>query len=434
MNLRKFKLIGKKLNNIKIITSYKHLILILFLLSNTIVGKVFANENYILSTVNKLPITKIDVINRAKLISFSIEKDLKFKNLDSFYNQAIKTLTNDRIIESAGLKLNKNMNKITSKQAYQLTLKEFDNSENKLKEFIDKLSIPKSTIVNKFKSQIIWSTVLRDKFKLEIENTEKKSKEIFRKQVAHSKKNLYDLAEIVFEKKGNNQLLANINLALKQGSNFLDIAKQVSISGSAKLNGKIGWHIYENLPNYIVDKKIQPKEGDIISFPLKDEIRIIKILVKRTKGRLSEIESKVILAQINFQINFQQKSEVYSDVKERLTKLLNKKMNCNNLKKINNKNNKDINLKVDSNRIADLNPNIQKIIKNKKLFEISKPIYAGNNGYIYITCDKKKAKLVKLNSSQIKKNIMEKQFVIFSEKLIKKLNKQASIVKIIKIK
>ena len=112
MNLKKFKWIGKKLDYIKIITSYKYLILILFLLSNIFCSKIFANENYVLSTVNNLPITKFDVINKAKIISFSIDQDLKFKNLPSFYNQSLKTLTNERIIEANGLQINKNINKI----------------------------------------------------------------------------------------------------------------------------------------------------------------------------------------------------------------------------------------------------------------------------------------------------------------------------------
>ena len=421
------------MNNIKIITSYKNLILILLFLSNTFFGKIFANENYVLSTVNKLPITKIDVINRAKLISFSIDQDLKFKNLPSFYNQSLKTLTNERIIEANGLQINKNIIKIVSKKAYQLALQDFDNSENKLNKFIDKLSISKSTIVDKYKSQLIWSAVLRDTFKFEIKKIEEKSEEIFRKKEAQDKKNLYDLAEIVLEKKGNTQLLKNINLALKQGSSFLEIAKQVSISSSAKFNGKIGWKTYQNLPNYIVNKKIVLKEGDIIAFPVKDKIRIIKVLVKRNNGKLSQIENNIQIAQINFQINFKKKSDAYIYVKERINKLLNKKSNCNNLKKINNKKNKNFNLKLFNTRIADLSPSIQKLINNKKLYEISKPIYAGNNGYTYIMCDQKKAKLVRTNSAQIKKDIMEKQFLIFSEKLIKKLNKKANIVNIEKI-
>ena len=434
MNLKKFKLIGKKLNNIKIITTYKYLVLIFFLLSNTFFGKTFANDNYVLSTVNNLPITKFDVINRAKIISFSIDQDLAFKNLKNFYNQSLKILTDERIIEASGVLINKNINKILYNQAYQLTLQNFDNSENKLNEFIDKLSIPKSTIVDKFKSKLIWSTVIRDRFKIEIKNIEKKSKEIFRQQTARSKITLYDLAEIVLEKKGNAQVLQNINLALKQGSSFLDIATQVSTSSSAKLKGKIGWKTYENLPTYIVNKKIEINEGDIISFPVKDKIKIIKILVKRNNGMLSEIENEVLLAQVNFQVNFQDKRLAYIDVKERLAKLLSKKVNCNNLKKLNNNNNIDLNLNVINSRIADLSPSIQRIIKNKNLYEISKPIYVGNNGFIYITCNKKRATLVKSNFTQIKKNIMEKQFRIFSAKLIKKLNKHASIVSIEKIK
>ena len=422
------------MNNIKIITSYKHLILIFFLFSNIIFGKVFANENYVLSTVNKLPITKIDVVNRAKLISFSIDQDLKFKNLKKFYNQSFKTLTNERIIEATGLQINKNINKIVYKQAYLLTLQDFDNSENKLNQFINKLSIQKSTIVDKYKSQLIWNTILRDRFKIEIENIDEKSKIIFKKQEAQKKKNLYDLAEIVLEKKDNAQLLQNINIALKQGSNFLDIAKQVSISSSAKLGGKIGWKTYENLPKYIIDKKIKIKEGDIISFTVNDKIKIIKILVKRNKGGLSDIENKVLLAQINFKLNFQQKREAYIDVKKRLTKLLNKRINCDNLKKINNKNNEDLKLKIINSRIADLSPNIQRVIKNKKLYTISDPIFNGNNAYTYIACDKKKAEPIKNNSVEIKNDIMDKQFLIFSEKLIKKLNKQANIINIEKIK
>jgi len=276
-------------------------------LSNTLCSKIFANENYVLSTVNNLPITKFDVINKAKIISFSIDQDLKFTNLKSFYNQSLKTLTDERIIEASGLLINKNINKIVYNQAYQLTLQDFDNSENKFNEYIDKLSIPKSTIVDKFKSQLIWSAVLRDTFKIEFQDIDKKSKEIFRKQTARSKITLYDLAEIVLEKKGNAQLLKNINLALKQGSSFLDIAKQVSISSSAKFKGKIGWKTYENLPTYIVNEKLDINEGDIISFPVKDRIRIIKILVKRNNGMLSEIENKVLLAQVNFKVNFQDK-------------------------------------------------------------------------------------------------------------------------------
>ena len=60
------KIIDKTLN-------FKLLIIIVFL-CNFFASKAFSEENFIVSTVNNNPITKKDIINRAKLLLFSIEK------------------------------------------------------------------------------------------------------------------------------------------------------------------------------------------------------------------------------------------------------------------------------------------------------------------------------------------------------------------------
>ena len=411
--------------------SYKYQIIVMISFINIISSSICAKENYILSTVNTIPISKIDVINRAKLISFSINQDLKFKNLKNFYNQSYKVLINERVIQSAGLRINKNINKIVSKQAYQLTLQNFDNSEDKLNKFIKKLSIPKSAIIEKSETQLIWSIVLRDRFKSEIDRLEEKLNENILRNDSQNQQDLYDIAEIVIDRSGNNNLLKNINLALQQGISFLDIAKQVSLSSSKKFNGKTGWRNYNNLPKYIIDKQINVKEGDIFTFPVRDKIKIIKILVKRNKGRLSKTENKILLVQVKFEINFKTKKAAYTDVKQKLSKLLGDKKNCDQLKKINDK---SIKLNIINSRVADLSTNIQKVIINKKINEITDPFYIGNNGYTYVVCDKKKAKLSKKNYDQTKKDFMSKQFLIFSEKYLKQLNKQANIINIKEIK
>ena len=411
--------------------SYKYQIIVIISFINIISSAICAKENYILSTVNTIPISKIDVINRAKLISFSINQDLKFKNLKNFYNQSYKVLINERVIQSAGLRINKNINKIVSKQAYQLTLQNFDNSEDKFNKFIKKLSIPKSAIIEKSETQLIWSIVLRDRFKSEIDRLEEKLNENILLNDSQNQQDLYDIAEIVIDRSGNNNLLKNINLALQQGISFLDIAKQVSLSSSKKFNGKIGWRNYNNLPKYIIDKQINVKEGDIFTFPVRDKIRIIKILVKRNKGRLSKTENKILLVQVKFEINFKTNKAAYADVRQKLSKLLIDKKNCDQLKKINDK---SIKLNIINSRVADLSPNIQNVIFNKKINDITDPVYIGNNGYTYVVCDKKQAKLSKKNYNETKKDFMSKQFLIFSEKHLKQLNKQANIINIKEIK
>ena len=432
MNQKQFGMQGKKM--IKDLKNLNTLTFILILLSILLSKNGFAKENYVVSIVNKLPLTKIDVINRAKLIAFSVEKNYEFKNLRKFYSQSIKALVNERIIISEGLKINKNIDEIVSDNAYLLALSEYNNSEIELIKFIKKSSISKSTILDKYKAQLIWGIVLKKKYKVQLKSLEKKFETELKINKKNNNEDLYDLAEIVLIKKNNLQLLNQIKSALKQGINFLDIAKQVSISSSSKFNGKIGWKNFEDLPDFIKNKKSVVNEGDIYSFATENKIKIFKILAKRVKGKISDLEKKVLLAQIQFLINFQKRDDAYLNLKNKLDLLLKDQNNCLNLKNINDKKNNNIRLKIIKSRIADLSPIQQRAILNMKLYQVSKPLYIGNSGYTYVICDTKNIKSNEKNPIKIKKQFMNKHYLILSEKLLKKLAKQANIVNVKKMK
>ena len=424
---------GNKLNMAANLLSLK-LLFFIFLSSTYIYKSAFSEENYIVTIVNKIPITKVDIYNRAKLISISIDKSSEVKNIENYYNQSLQTLINEKIIFSAGKKINKNLSSIVSNQANQILLAEFQNSKQKLDQFIKKYSIPKSMLLEKYKAQLIWGIVLRNKYKTQFAKIEKNIKQTIELNEYKKDEDLYDLAEIVINKKNNNKLLEKINLALKNGANFLEIAKQISISSSAKLNGKVGWRNYQDLPQSIKNKDIIINEGQIFTFSEKDRIKIIKVLAKRQKGKISKKEDIILLAQISFPINFQEKNSAYKKIKNNLNNLLSNKRTCDVLKIFAKKNSENLNLKVIKSRIADLSPKIVGIIENNNFFEISKPIFIGNNGYTYIKCDKKEAKLDKINFEKLKQTTMNKYFLIYSEKLLKRLNNEANILLVEKIK
>ena len=105
--------------------------------------------------------------------------------------------------------------------------------------------------------------------------------------------------------------------------------------------------------------------------------------------------------------------------------LINKR-NCNSLKQINF--DQDITLKIIKSRILDLNTSMQKVLINLKLFQIMKPFYNGNNGYLFVLCDKVKARIKEFNPSRIKNNLLEKKIIVLSAKLLKKLTRNSTIV------
>ena len=402
------------------------LIIINIIFCNIFINNAFGSENFVVTTVNKIPITKNDIVNRAKIISFSIKKNTDFKKLQNYYNQALNSLINEKIILSAGLKINNNIIKIVTPKANQILLNEFDNSKDKLNKFINFLSIPKAKLLEKYESQLVWGIVLKNKFKDQLLKLDNIVQNDIEDRKNRKTEDLYDLAEIVISKNNNQNLLNQIKTALKNGVNFLDLAKQVSISSSAKFKGKVGWKNYQNLPRYIKSKKINLNEGDIISFPTKDKIKIIKILAKRLNGKFSENETSVILGQIKFPINFQKKDVAYKKVKYAVKDLLTNKKSCKNLNIIKNQNT-NYRVNIIKSRIADISTKIQNVIKNFELYKISQPMFLGNYGYTYIICDVKKPKSEKKTILELKNKIMQKHYLIISERYLKRLNKEAII-------
>ena len=402
------------------------LIIINIIFCNIFINNAFGSENFVVTTVNKIPITKNDIVNRAKIISFSIKKNTDFKKLQNYYNQALNSLINEKIILSAGLKINNNIIKIVTPKANQILLNEFDNSKDKLDKFINYLSIPKAKLLEKYESQLVWGIVLKNKFKDQLLKLDNIVQNDIEDRKNRKTEDLYDLAEIVISKNNNQNLLNQIKSALKNGVNFLDLAKQVSISSSAKFKGKVGWKNYQNLPRYIKSKKINLNEGDIISFPTKDKIKIIKILAKRLNGKFSENETSVILGQIKFPINFQKKDVAYKKVKYAVKDLLTNKKSCKNLNIIKNQN-KNYSVNIIKSRLADISTKIQNVIKNFELYKISQPMFLGNYGYTYIICDVKKPKSEKKTILELKNKMMQKHYLIISERYLKRLNKEAII-------
>ena len=416
IKLRKFKVYHK----LKVILGF---LVIVFIPHNISAN---TSANYIVMIVNDLPITKVDVIDRAKLIHYSLKKNIQFKNLNKLYQQSLQTLINENIMISAGLELNKNIEIIVKNKAYKITLSNFQNSEKKLNQFINKLSISKQSVLNKYESDLIWGKVLKSTFKQDIININDKVQLLIKQEKLKSNKDKYDLAEIVIPRKNNDGLFKKILEALNNGANFFNVAKQVSVSESKKNGGKIGWKTFEELPRSITSKKSVINSNDLFNYKTKNNFNIVKVLSKRINGKVSRSEDLVLLARIKFKINFGNKEKLYSKIKKKIFLNLIKKKNCNSLKQINY--DQDITFKVIKSRIADLNINMQRSLDDLKLYDIMKPFYSGNNGYLFVLCDKVKARIKEFNPSQIKNTLLEKKFIVLSAKLLKKLTQKSNII------
>ena len=240
------------------------------------------------------------------MFSFFTKPEANYDKL--FYDFSIKN-TEGEIVNFSKLADNKNIENLVNKQSESLLLAEFKNSEIQLTNFLKKLSIPKSTILDKYKTQLILGYVVKNKYKSQLINLETIVEKNINSEKNLRKEDLFELAEIVINKKNNSKLYNEIQSALQNGANFLNIAKQISTSSSSKFNGKIGWKTLDEASIITKNKKNTFLEGDILSYSTNDKIYFFKILAIRLNGQLSQKENKVLLVEAKFPINFKKKEQ-----------------------------------------------------------------------------------------------------------------------------
>ena len=222
---------------------------------------------------------KLDQIDRNKLLIIAknslIKEFIKKKEIQKYKKLDLQNSQIDNVLNNLIQNLNlQNENQLIS------YLDNYDFSIEKLKKKIEIENEWKNLIYSKY-----IKTVKIDKEEL-IKKIEKSSGD---------KSSLeYNLSEIVFTKKKDStldELFSDIEESIEKNG-FENTANLYSISGSAKVGGKIGWVKKNSLSNIIIDKLDSLEKGQYSS-PLRidnnflifkiNEIREIQIEINKEK-------------------------------------------------------------------------------------------------------------------------------------------------------
>ncbi len=222
---------------------------------------------------------KLDQIDRNKLLMIAknsiIKEFIKKKEIQKYKKLDLQNSQIDNVLNNLIQNLNlQNENQLIS------YLDNYDFSIEKLKKKIEIENEWKNLIYSKY-----IKTVKIDKEEL-IKKIEKSSGD---------KSSLeYNLSEIVFTKKKDStldELFSDIEESIEKNG-FENTANLYSISGSAKVGGKIGWVKKNSLSNIIIDKLDSLEKGQYSS-PLRidnnflifkiNEIREIQIEINKEK-------------------------------------------------------------------------------------------------------------------------------------------------------
>ena len=394
----------------------------LLLFTFGISGSVFSNEkNFVVATIDRSPITYLDLKQKAKLIHFLSTKNNEYKNLNKYFNLSLESLISEKLLIKKALKFNKNILELTEKDATKYIFSQYNNSPEAFKNFLDKNNLSKSVVVSNVQIEIIKKYLIGKMFEKEYDD--------YLKEISDDKENKkdeIDLEQIIIKINNKDIELINsiddrINFLSSNGYSFKEIINVLSKNNLIKVSGgRSGWQDKSNFKLGIFKKLFEFPEGKIIKEKFDNNLNYLRIIGKRVKGQLSNREQI-----INFiRISYLKSKKNQITLKEFYIK--NSNLSCKDFFQKLSKN-KVFNLSFEKVNLTDFSEKLLLMIKKTNVKQITDPIFFNKQNVQLYICSKTKS----FKKTNFKKAYNEKKLIqkidTLTKKILKILKKDAII-------
>ncbi len=388
----------------------------------------------VLTLVNSEPITNFDLVNRVNFILFvtGLKKE-QIKNKD-IYRDAMHAL----VMEKLKIQLAKEtIPEIISKAeevANDLVDKNFSKNNKSAKVFLNEKNLKYSTIYEKYLSDILWSNILRHKFKKQFMNIDIIAKQELERIKKNKSSAQIKLSEIILLPNTKRTLDQTLTLAKKivdainNGANFENIAQQYSSSSTSSKGGSVNWILESSLPKELKKPLKNAPSGKLLDPILSNgQVYIIRKEAVRAKGLLDPRASIISIARTMMPVPLESTSGQVLSLAAKLqqeTEVLN---NCNEMEKLNEKlGSKTISI-LENISLGSLSQELQNELLNMKIGEITKPLNFDDGLVIFMLCSRETPKLNLPDLKTLESIELEKLFSSLGSRYINRIERSAII-------
>ena len=406
-------------NKINIIINI-NLLLILFIFG--ISSKVFSSEkNYVIATIDRSPITYFDLKQKAKLIYFIRTKNSEYKNLNKYFELSLQSLISQKLLMKKAYEFNKNILKLTERDASKFILARYNNSNEIFENFLKKNNLTKSVVILNVQLEFIKKYLIGKMFEKEYDDY---LSEI--SSISKNKKDAIDLEQIIIKTNKKNIEIINsidnqISSLSNQGYSFKEIAKILSKNNLIKVSaGRSGWQNKTKFKSNIFEKLFKFPEGKIIKEKFNDNLNYLRIISKRENGKPSSREQIVDLIRISYFNSEKNKINLNKFQKENL------KLNCKDIYKKLNKL-KVLSLKFEKVNLTNFSEKLLLMINKTNVKQFTVPINFNKKIIQFYICSK-----ININKNISDQNVYDEKLLmkkvdILTGKILKILKKDAVI-------
>ena len=229
----------------------------IILLSLLLLLPVKANETNIVIKVNNEIITNIDIENEIRYL-VALNNELKETSEEILKNLAKQSVIKEKIKKK---EVSKYFKFNTSQEFLDTVIKSYytklgiDSLEN-FKIYLQEYDLELDIVKNKIEIELLWNQLIGRQYQDQIIINKKDLENKVEKYLKENELTKeFNLSEIVFQIKNNNEIIEKKNLIKKDivKKGFKSAANIYSISESSKFGGELGWIKSNQLSNKILD-------------------------------------------------------------------------------------------------------------------------------------------------------------------------------------
>ena len=229
----------------------------ILLLSLLLLLPVKANETNIVIKVNNEIITNIDIENEIRYL-VALNNELKETSEEILKNLAKQSVIKEKIKKK---EVSKYFKFNTSQEFLDTVIKSYytklgiDSLEN-FKIYLQEYDLELDIVKNKIEIELLWNQLIGRQYQGQISINKKDLENKVEKYLKENELTKeFNLSEIVFQIKNNNEIIEKKNLIKKDivKKGFKSAANIYSISESSKFGGELGWIKSNQLSNKILD-------------------------------------------------------------------------------------------------------------------------------------------------------------------------------------
>ena len=265
----------------------------------------FATVIEVVATVDGVPITSHELNERRNMLIKTTGLTITSENTAQINRDVLQMLIDDQIKISAGSKVLGSQMQIVEDNADNLINQTFSQNGENPNDVLRQLNIPREIIRLKFKADILWASIINNRFEGQFANARAEAEIELSKLEQNLNEPHINLDEIVLLPEPGRNYAATMNLAnqmvnaIRQGADFNRIAQQYSASGSAQSGGNIGWILVDNLDPELARTILPLQPGDITDPIDRDgAILIYKLSGKRENGMADPMETQITLTRL----------------------------------------------------------------------------------------------------------------------------------------